>query len=109
MAHPGPWDKGPPSWRQGPPHWWAGRRTKRRFLFWRFAAIIGAFFAVFLGFFVLFLALVYKPLVEAFPQPSALLGLNLWGAVRFCRISGYHRRRRFPADRLAGCRYYGGG
>jgi signal transduction histidine kinase len=75
MAHPGPWDKGPPSWRQGPPHWWAGRRTKRRFLFWRFAAIIGAFFAVFLGFFVLFLALVYKPLVEAFPQPSALLGL----------------------------------
>ena len=37
--------------------------------------MFGAFMAVFLGFFILFLALVYKPLVAAFPQPSALLGL----------------------------------
>ena len=75
MAHPDPWENHQPPWRQVPPHWWAGRRTKRRFLFWRFAAVFGAFMAVFLGFFVLFLALVYKPLVSAFPQTGTLLGL----------------------------------
>ncbi len=75
MAHPSPWDQGPPSWRQGPPHWWARRGTKRRFLFWRFAAVFGAFMAVFIGFFILFLALVYQPLARAFPQPGVLLGV----------------------------------
>lgn len=75
MAHPPPWDQGPPSWRQSPPHWWAGRGTKRRFLFWRFAAVFGAFMVVFIVLFILFLALVYQPLAKAFPQPGVLLGV----------------------------------
>jgi signal transduction histidine kinase len=75
MDHPDPWEHGPPSWRGGPPHWWAGRSTKRRFMFWRFAAVFGAFLAVFLGFFILFLALAYKALIATFPQPGILLGV----------------------------------
>jgi len=68
MAHPGPWD-------HRPPHWWAERTTKRRFLVRRFAGILGAFMAVFFVFFILVLALAYKPLAAALPQPGLFFGL----------------------------------
>ena len=88
MENPDSQEHGPPLWRHSPPRWWRERSSKRRFLFWRFAAIFGAIMAVFLGFFILFVALAYRFLVEAFPQPAVLLGLVCGIPVIFVSLAG---------------------
>ncbi len=73
MCAPSGWRHSIPPWRHGPPPVHAGWLRKRRFVFWRFAAIFGMISLLFLGAIAIVLALVLGPLQADLRRPGALL------------------------------------